>query len=133
MGCHLFLWGIFPTQGQKPSLLHWQAGPLLLTSQGSPGVPYTPANSELLSFSPKLSYLFCFYAFVQMVSPLFVMLFYPLPPSPNLDSPSSPGLSSITLGKSFLTKVSILCCPQALILVIAPVYALLPVCISPQL
>ena len=82
-----------------------------LTSQGSPGVPYTPENSELLSFSPTLPYLFCFYALVQIVSPLFVRPSYPLPPPPSLDSPSSPGLSFITLGKLFLTKMPIFCCP----------------------
>ena len=30
VGCHFFLQGIFPTQGSTPSLLHWQAGSLLL-------------------------------------------------------------------------------------------------------
>ena len=30
VGCHFFLQGIFPTQGSTPSLLHRQAGSLLL-------------------------------------------------------------------------------------------------------
>ena len=39
MGCHVLLQGIFPTQGLNlclPSLLHWQAGPLLMCHIGSP-------------------------------------------------------------------------------------------------
>ena len=34
VGCHSLLQGIFPTQG-KPCLLHWQAGSLPLSHQGS--------------------------------------------------------------------------------------------------
>ena len=30
-GCHSLLQGIFPTQGSKPHLLHWQADSLLLS------------------------------------------------------------------------------------------------------
>ena len=39
MCCHFLLWGIFPTQGANPSLLHllyWQADSLLLRHLGSP-------------------------------------------------------------------------------------------------
>ena len=36
VGYHFFLQGIFPTQGSTPSLLHRQAGSLLLSHQGSP-------------------------------------------------------------------------------------------------
>ena len=35
MGCHLLLWGIFPTQGLNLCLLHWQEDSLLLSHQGS--------------------------------------------------------------------------------------------------
>ena len=34
MGCHSLLQGIFPTQGSKPHLLHWQVGSF---SVGPPG------------------------------------------------------------------------------------------------
>ena len=34
--CHFLLQGIFPTQGLNPCLLHWQAGSLPLSHQGSP-------------------------------------------------------------------------------------------------
>ena len=39
VGCCALLQGVFPTRGSKPwllSLLHWQAGPLPLSHQGSP-------------------------------------------------------------------------------------------------
>ena len=36
VGCHFFLLGIFPTQGQNPCLLHWLVGSLPLSHQGSP-------------------------------------------------------------------------------------------------
>jgi len=36
VGCHFLLQEIFPMQGSKPSLLHWQADSLLLSHQGSP-------------------------------------------------------------------------------------------------
>ena len=35
VGCHLLLQGIFATQGSNLCLLHWQAGSLLLSHQGS--------------------------------------------------------------------------------------------------
>ena len=35
VGCHFLLQGIFPTQGLNLRLLHWHAGALLLSSQGS--------------------------------------------------------------------------------------------------
>ena len=36
VGCHFLLLGIFPTQGSNPCLLHYQAGSLPLSHQGSP-------------------------------------------------------------------------------------------------
>ena len=36
VGCYALLWGIFPTQGLNPHLLHWQASSLQLSHQGSP-------------------------------------------------------------------------------------------------
>ena len=36
VGCHFLLQGILPTQGSNPHLLHWQAGSLPLSHQGSP-------------------------------------------------------------------------------------------------
>ena len=36
LGCHFLLWGVFPTQGSNLGLLHWQAGSLPLSHQGSP-------------------------------------------------------------------------------------------------
>ena len=36
MGCHALLQGTFPTQGSNWSLLHWQAGSLPLSHEGSP-------------------------------------------------------------------------------------------------
>ena len=36
VGCHFLLQRIFPTQGLNPGLLHWQAGSLPLSHQGSP-------------------------------------------------------------------------------------------------
>ena len=36
VGCHFLLWGIFPTQGSKPCLLHWQVDSLLLSHLGNP-------------------------------------------------------------------------------------------------
>ena len=41
MDCHFLLQGIFLTQGSNPHLLHWQAGSLSLSHQGSPpeGLP----------------------------------------------------------------------------------------------
>ena len=37
--------GIFPTQGSNPGLLHWQAGYLPLSHQGSPGRGYFGVSS----------------------------------------------------------------------------------------
>ena len=36
MGCHFLPQGIFPNQGSNLRLLHWQAGSLPLSPQGSP-------------------------------------------------------------------------------------------------
>ena len=36
VGCHFLLWGIFPSQGWNPRLLHWQMGCLPRSHQGSP-------------------------------------------------------------------------------------------------
>ena len=36
VGGHALLWGIFPTQGWNPRLLHWQVGSFLVSHQGSP-------------------------------------------------------------------------------------------------
>ena len=41
MGCHFLLQGIFLTQGSNPHLLHWQAGSLPLSHQGSPHLMFT--------------------------------------------------------------------------------------------
>ena len=38
VGCRFLLQGIFLSRGSKPSLLHWQAGSLLLSHLGSPGL-----------------------------------------------------------------------------------------------
>ena len=35
VGCHVFLQGIFPTQGSNLCLLHWQVDSLTLSHQGS--------------------------------------------------------------------------------------------------
>ena len=35
-GCHALLWGIFPTQGSNPHLLHWQTDSLPLVTPGKP-------------------------------------------------------------------------------------------------
>ena len=35
VGCHFLLQGVFPTQGSKPCLLHWQADSLPLSHQES--------------------------------------------------------------------------------------------------
>ena len=43
MGCHTFLWGIFPTQGLNMCLLcplHWQGGSLPLMPHGKPSTYY---------------------------------------------------------------------------------------------
>ena len=40
VGCHFLLQGIFPTQGLKPGLLHWQAHSLPLSHQGNPNICY---------------------------------------------------------------------------------------------
>ena len=50
MGCHAFLWGIFPTQGSKPrllSLLHGQAGSLPLAPSEKP-ILHTVAPTPVL-------------------------------------------------------------------------------------
>ena len=52
MGCHFLLQGIFPDQGSNPHPLHWQAGSLPLSHQGS---PYKRVAS-LLRASPIVSY-----------------------------------------------------------------------------
>ena len=53
MGCHFFLWGIFPTQWSSLHLLHWQADSLPLNlkllTQSSP--PMTTATWRLLIWS----------------------------------------------------------------------------------
>ena len=36
VGCYFLLWGIFPTQGSNPHLLHWQKDSLWLCQLGSP-------------------------------------------------------------------------------------------------
>ena len=38
VNCHFLLQGIFSTQGSNLSLLHWQAGSLPLSHQGSPDI-----------------------------------------------------------------------------------------------
>ena len=57
MGCHFLLKGIFPTQGLKPRLLHWQADSLLLSNQGtsltSYGVSYSGESNESCLFSER--------------------------------------------------------------------------------
>ena len=50
VGCHFLLQGIFPTQGLNPCLLHWQAGSLPLSHQGSPGfcIEYPKIATQIL-------------------------------------------------------------------------------------
>ena len=49
VGCLFLLQGLFLTQGSNPCLLHWQAGSLPLSHQGSPVVKRVPvANLWLL-------------------------------------------------------------------------------------
>ena len=50
-GCHFLLQGIFPTQGSKPGLLHWQVNSSPLRPQGSPIV----ITHSLSSLSPLVS------------------------------------------------------------------------------
>ena len=51
MGCHFLLWGIFPTQGSNPRLLHWQTDSLPVHHLGS---PVLLSWSETLSFLPAI-------------------------------------------------------------------------------
>ena len=44
VGCHFLLQGIFPTQGSKLRLLHWQVGSLPLCLLRHPGSPVRVAN-----------------------------------------------------------------------------------------
>ena len=43
--------GIFPTQGSKPSLLHWQVGSLSLSHQGSPYITYLEITMKIALLS----------------------------------------------------------------------------------
>ena len=45
-GCHALLQGIFPTQGSKPRLLHWQVGSLPLRLLHHLGSPVRVANNS---------------------------------------------------------------------------------------
>ena len=45
LGCHALLQEIFLTQGSNPCLLHWEAGSLPLSHQGSPLYSSTESNS----------------------------------------------------------------------------------------
>ena len=45
LGCHALLREIFLTQGSNPCLLHWEAGSLPLSHQGSPLYSSTESNS----------------------------------------------------------------------------------------
>ena len=56
MGCHSLFQGILPSQGSNLSLLHWQAGSLPLSHQGSPqmnhGAPSISRNPPDLVPTP---------------------------------------------------------------------------------
>ena len=57
VGYHFLLQGIFPTQGQNPnlfSLLHWQAGSLLLAPPRKPTIYVIPCKSEIYTL-PKIT------------------------------------------------------------------------------
>ena len=54
MGCHFLLEGIFLTQGSNPRLLHWQAGSLPLSHQGSPYLEMPENMCVLLVLCPSL-------------------------------------------------------------------------------
>ena len=57
--CHFLLQGIFPTQGLNPSLfslLHWQAGSLLLAPPRKPTIYVMPCKSEIYTL-PKITSL----------------------------------------------------------------------------
>ena len=64
MGCHAYLWGIFPTQGSNPyllCLLHWQAGSWPLAPPGKPLIfislyPMCLAHSRVQS-TEEMKYL----------------------------------------------------------------------------
>ena len=43
--------GIFPTQGSKPSLLHWPVGSLPLSHQGSPYITYLEITMKIALLS----------------------------------------------------------------------------------
>ena len=49
VGCHFLLQGIFPTQGSNLHLLHWQAGSLPLSHQGSPSLDLAHHRLEVLT------------------------------------------------------------------------------------
>ena len=49
----LTLQGIFPTQGSNPCLLHWQAGSLPLSHQGSPACKVAPYKLSIVSIILK--------------------------------------------------------------------------------
>ena len=50
MGCHFLLQGIFPTQGSKSGLLHWQVDSLPLNHLGSPFVYLTTIRKYLIKY-----------------------------------------------------------------------------------
>ena len=52
MGCHFLLQGIFLTQGETPSLLHWQADSLPPSHSGSCRKPDLPAPGSLAPAEP---------------------------------------------------------------------------------
>ena len=50
MGCHFLLQGIFPTQGSKPHLLHWQAGSLPLSHQEVHGLNHITLKFPVVTY-----------------------------------------------------------------------------------
>ena len=58
VGCHFLLQGIFPTQGSNSCFLHWQAGSLPLSHQGSPSEVSRPRASFGCN-SLRISIFFC--------------------------------------------------------------------------
>ena len=65
VGCHFLFQGIFPTRGQNPCLLHWQAGFawfFFFNHQGSPTSSHLPHFFLLLTipqWNQLFSYLLC--------------------------------------------------------------------------
>ena len=59
VGCHFLLWGVFPTQGSNPGLLHWQVDSLLHSHQGSPteAIELSSMNVHILALFPHLCFL----------------------------------------------------------------------------